>query len=143
MESRDSGGFSTRLDGLESPQRVTKSSRSNLSSRTQESTKEKQIQLMERQKTHEIDSNSKPRRAQEGKGLLSRSIHVQSLHQSMAKIPNSREVKRWTGRRGAPGGGEVACCSFLRQGKRRDRERKGVRGVFNPNNSHPKRLHYL
>ena len=74
--TRDSGGFSTRLDGLESSQRVTKSSRTSQSSRAQESTKEKQIQLMERQKTHEIVSNSKPRRAQEGKGLLSRSISV-------------------------------------------------------------------
>ena len=38
--TRDSGGFSTWLDGLESLQRVTQSPRNNLSSRTQESTKE-------------------------------------------------------------------------------------------------------
>ena len=52
---------------------------------------------------NEIEVESKPRRAQEGKGLLSRSIHVQSLHKSMAKIPNSREERRWTERRRAPG----------------------------------------
>ena len=38
--TRDSGGFSTCLDGLESLQRVTQSPQNNLSSRTQESTKE-------------------------------------------------------------------------------------------------------
>ena len=43
-ETRDSGGFSTRLDGLESSQRVTKSSRTRKSSRVQESTKENRIQ---------------------------------------------------------------------------------------------------
>ena len=39
-KTRDSGGFSTRLDGLESSQRITKSSRTSQSSRAQESTKE-------------------------------------------------------------------------------------------------------
>ena len=39
-ETRDSGGFCTRLDRLESLQRVTQSPRNDLSSRTQESTKE-------------------------------------------------------------------------------------------------------
>ena len=39
-ETRDSGEFSTRLDGLESSQRVTKSSRTRKSSRVQEWTKE-------------------------------------------------------------------------------------------------------
>ena len=40
--TRDSGGFSTWLDGLELLQRVTQSPRNNLSSRTQELTKENQ-----------------------------------------------------------------------------------------------------
>jgi len=43
MVTRDSGGFSTRLDGLESSQRVMKSSRTRKSSRVQESTKENRI----------------------------------------------------------------------------------------------------
>ena len=38
--TRDSRGFCTRLDRLESPQRVTQSPRNDLSSRTQESIKE-------------------------------------------------------------------------------------------------------
>jgi len=41
--TRDSGGFSTRLEGFESLQRVTKSSRIKPSTRAQESTKENQI----------------------------------------------------------------------------------------------------
>jgi len=32
-----------------------------------------------------------------------------------------------------------ATCSIQ---PKKERERKGVRGVFNPNNPHPKRLHY-
>ena len=42
-ETRDSGGCSTRLDGLGSLQGVTKSSRSSPSSRAQELTKENRI----------------------------------------------------------------------------------------------------
>ena len=62
--------------------------------------------------------------------------------QSMAKIPNSREEKRGTGRRGAPGKGGSA--SVLAQGaKEKERARKrGVRGYLTPNNSQPKRLNY-
>ena len=56
---------------------------------------------------HEIDSNSKPQRAQGGKGLLSRSIHVQEYQKSMPKTSTPREEK---------GGG--------REG---DRERGGAR----------------
>ena len=41
--TRDSGGFCTRLEGFESLQRVTKSSRIKPSTRAQESTKENQI----------------------------------------------------------------------------------------------------
>ena len=72
--------------------------------------------------------NPKPRRAQGGLGLLSRSISVQSLHNSIAKIPTSRGKKRGTERRrGAPGrrrGGVL-----LRQ--KRERGEVGE-GVFNP-----------
>ena len=66
------------------------------------------------------EMNSKPRRAQGGKGLLSRSIHVQSLHKSMSKIPNSREERRGTGKRGAPGSGSGG--SVLAQGKSKKSE---------------------
>ena len=77
---------------------------------------------------NEIEVSSKPRRAQGGKGLLSRSIHVQSLHKSMAKIPNSREERRGTGRRGAPAQGEKG-DSVLAPGEReKDRERERGRG---------------
>ena len=41
--ARESEGFSTRLDGLGTPQGVTKSSRTNSSTRTQESTRENRI----------------------------------------------------------------------------------------------------
>ena len=74
---------------------------------------------------NEIKVNSKPRRAQGGKGLLSRSNHVQSLHKSMAKIPNSREEKRGTGRRGWRQGEEGGVLPVLDAGKR---ERERVRG---------------
>jgi len=57
----------------------------------------------------------------------------------MAKIPNSREEREGTGRRRAPGGRRRLAV----QAKRREREREGGgEGVFNPNNSHPKRLNY-
>ena len=82
-----------------------------------------------RLKMNEIEVNSKPRRAQGGKGLLSQSIHIQSLHKSMAKIPNSREEKRGTGRRGAPGRGGAAL--FLHQGKGK-KAGEGVRGYLTP-----------
>ena len=73
---------------------------------------------------NEIGVNSKPRRAQGGMGLLSRSIHEQNLHKSMTKIPNSREERRGTGRRthGMRGGGSV-----LAPGKSTKRERERVR----------------
>ena len=66
---------------------------------------------------NEIEVNSKPRRAQGGKGLLSRSIHIQSLHKSMSKIPSPRE-ERDSEKRRAPE--RVACCP----GKEREREKE-------------------
>src|SRR6185312_1916466 len=67
--THDSGGFCTRLDRLESPQRVTQSPRNNLSSRTQESTKENQKSSKQGTKTYEIETKSNLQRAQGGKGL--------------------------------------------------------------------------
>ena len=66
---------------------------------------------------NEIEVNSKPRRAQGAMGLLSRSIHVQSLYKSMAKIPNSREERKGKERAIGRGGRRqeevVAWCWFL------------------------------
>ena len=61
---------------------------------------------------NEIEVNSKPRRVQGGMGLLSRSIHIQSLHKSMAKIPNSREERREQGGEGRQAQGEEGGCFF-------------------------------
>jgi len=102
--TRESEGFRTRIEGLEAPQGITKTSRINLSTRAQDPTKENRIHPKTKDKACEIDLLPKPRRAQGGLGLLSRSTSVQSLHNSMAKIPTSREEKRGTERRrGAPG----------------------------------------
>jgi len=81
-------------------------------------------------------SNQKPQEGTGGKGLHSRRIAVQGLKISS---PNSnprsgeeeRKKEKRERRRGARG-----------KEKLEERERKGVRGVFNPNNSHPKRLLY-
>ena len=78
------------------------------------------------------EMNSKPRRAQGGMGLLSRSNLVQSLHKSMAKIPNSREERRGTGRRRAPGSGRGGVLL------RPIRERARVMGYLTPTTLNPK-----
>jgi hypothetical protein len=80
--------------------------------------------------------NSKPQRAQGGKGLLSRSISVQHPQEF---IPLIHRDEREEEKRGEGGGRRqaeelLACCP----GKK---EREGE-GVFNPNNSQPKRLNY-
>ena len=65
--------------------------------------------------------NLKPRRAQGGKGLLSRSISVQNPQESMPLIPREEREEE---KRGEGGGGrqerEVVCCP----GKKRDEERE-------------------
>ena len=81
---------------------------------------------------NEIEVNSKPRRAQGAMGLLSRSIHVQSLHKSMSEIPNSREERRGTGRRRVPGSGRGGVLL------RPKRERARVRGYLTPTTLNPK-----
>ena len=81
------------------------------------------------------EMNSKPRRAQGRKGLLSRSISVQRLNNPWLKT-YPREEKGGTRKeeeRGA-GTGEVACCP----GKRREREGEGVRGYLTPTTLKPK-----
>src|SRR6185503_20214004 len=69
--TRDSGGYSTRLDGFESLQRVVKSSRIKPITRGHESTKENRNSIQTSHKMNKNEMNSKPRRAQGGKGLLS------------------------------------------------------------------------
>ena len=83
---------------------------------------------------NENEVNSKPRRAQGGKGLLSRSISVQSLHKSIAKIPNSREEKRGTWKRGWRQGERWRAA----QAREREREGEGMRGFLTPTTLNPK-----
>ena len=84
---------------------------------------------------NEIELKSKPRRAQGGKCLLSRSIHVQSLHKSMAKIPNSREERRGEGQ---GGGEEGAWAGGARPAAMEKRERGRERGFLTPTTLNPK-----
>jgi len=84
------------------------------------------------------EMNSKPRRAQGGKGLLSRSISVQNPQESMAKNPSPREERESTERERGATGGELLLCSCA--GEKAKRERERVRGFLTPNNSQPKRL---
>ena len=102
--TRDSGGFSTRLDGLESQHGVTISPRTTHDHEHQEQPRENQNLAHERQKTYEIESNSKPRRAQGGKGLLSHSISIQSIKNPWFKSC-PREEREEEQRKEEPGHG--------------------------------------
>ena len=64
--TRDSGDFSTRLDGLESLQRVMKSSRNRPKSHAPRTKHENQNSSHERDTNYKIDPNSKASRAQGG-----------------------------------------------------------------------------
>ena len=66
-------------------------------------------------KMNEFEMNSKPRRAQGGKGLLSRSISVQNPQESMPLIPREEreEEEREIGRGGRRQEDVVAWCWFL------------------------------
>ena len=60
---------------------------------------------------NEIEMNSKPRRAQGGKGLLSRSISVQNPQESMPLIPREeREKERKEKEEEGAREREEACC---------------------------------
>ena len=120
VETRDSGEFSTRLDGLEAPQGVTKSSRNRPQSHAQRTKRENQNSSHKRHSKYKIDSNSKAPRAQGGEGLLSRSILVQSLKNPWMKFyPRERKREEQRRKRQAPGS-----CSRLGK-NRREREREG------------------
>ena len=82
------------------------------------------------------EMNSKPRRAQEGKGLLSRSISIQNPQESMPLIPREEREEE---KRGEEGGGRQKGRPCTVKAKRGEREGEGV---FNPNNSQLKRLNY-
>ena len=82
------------------------------------------------------EMNSKPRRAQGGKGLLSRSISIQNPQESMPLIPREeREKNRRKGGRGAREG--AACCPGRRE-KEPEREGEEVRGYLTPTTLNPK-----
>ena len=91
----------------------------------------------QKHETYEIEHKFKARRAQGGKGLLSHSISVQELKNPSLREEREEEQRGREGRQ-APREGRL----FLAPGEKgRERERGGE-GVFNPNNSHPKRLNY-
>ena len=82
------------------------------------------------------EMNSKPRRAQGGKGLLSQSISVQNPQKSIPLIPREEREEE---KRGEGGGGRQEGALVWLPGQKREKEGEWV---FNPNNSHPKRLNY-
>ena len=65
------------------------------------------------------EMNSKPRRAQGGKGLLSRSISVQNPQESIPLIPREEREEE---KRGEGGGGRqegvAACCPAQKKRER-------------------------
>ena len=83
------------------------------------------------------EMNSKPRRAQGGKGLLSRSISEQNPQESIPLIPREEREEERKGERGAR---RRRAALFLRPGKRekREREGEGVRGYLTPTTLNPK-----
>ena len=70
------------------------------------------------------EMNSKPRRAQGGKGLLSRSISVQNPQESIPLIPREEreEEKKGEGGGGRPRGG----AGLAARAKERERGRGGI-----------------
>ena len=82
------------------------------------------------------EMNSKPRRAQGGMGLLSRTISVQNPQVSIPLI-HREEREEVEKEEGAWERSYLLC--LCARGKKRERGRGGE-GVFNPNNSQPKKL---
>ena len=82
---------------------------------------------------NEIEVNSKPRRAQGGMGLLSRSISVQKL-----KNPSLREEREEEQRGQEEGAWEMRGRWSGLLGARREGERRGVRGFLTPTTLNPK-----
>ena len=94
------------------------------------------------QQRNKIESKSNARRARGGWGLHSRRIPIQKLNPPW-EIPNPRPVeKRGEGKKQhRRGGGRPFVLAPGERKTGRGRE-EGGEGIFNPNNSHPKRLHY-
>ena len=80
-----------------------------------------------RHKMSKNEMNSKPRRSQGGKGLLSRSISVQNSQESIPLIPREEREEEEQGEGESHGRERRACCSGKRErGRRRlDWERGG------------------
>ena len=76
---------------------------------------------------NEIESKSKPRRAQGRKGLLSHQISVQQTQQSIPLILREEREEEKRGEGGGRQGGEQLLCSCAR-GK--EREGEGMRGYL-------------
>ena len=81
------------------------------------------------------EMNSKPRRAQGGMGLLSRTISVQNPQVSipLTHREEREEVEKEEGARER----SYLLCSCAR-GKKREREGEGVRGFLTPTTLNPK-----
>ena len=118
-KTRDSWGFSTRLDTLESLQRVMWSSRNNLSSRAQESTNEIEILFKESTRRRNSNRNRKPRGHKEGRASFPKQIQYK-VSRSMAQIlERSERTKRLGEKRAAPGEGGGCFCLARRKGERK------------------------
>ena len=89
---RDSGGFGTRLDGLEALQGITKSSRNHSSSRAQESKKENRIRHKQSTRRMRSKRNQIPGGHKEGRA----SFPIQSQYKDSrihGSNPTPREEK--------------------------------------------------
>jgi len=82
-------------------------------------------------KRQEIEFNSKAQRAQGGLGLLSHTISVQSLQESIPKIL-SLERKEGGRTERAPGEGERPRAALIAREKRERERERGGREIFIP-----------
>ena len=83
VETRDSGGCSTRLDGIGSLQGVTKSSRSSPSSRAQELAKENRISTKRDTRWTKLNRSQNPGGHKEGRASFPIKSQYKNLNQSI------------------------------------------------------------
>ena len=121
--TRDSEGYNTMLDGFESLQRVTKTSRNNSSSCAQESTKENRNSF--KQSTIWMNSNRRqtPRGHKEDWASFPTQSQYKNLNNPYLKSLERRGRKK-RGGRGHQGGGERGCG--FSAGAGREREERGI-----------------
>ena len=81
------------------------------------------------------EMNSKPQRAQGGKGLLSRSISVQNPQESIPLIPREEREEE---KKGEGGGGRPRGGAGLAAWEKGEGEGEGVRGYLTPTTLNPK-----